>query len=77
MRPEDLREFRDQQPFKPFRIVLTDGRSYAIPHQDFLYIGRHTIEISIAADVTAGVAAKRIVASPLHVMCVEAVAELA
>ena len=41
MRPEEIRELRDAEPFVPFRICLTDGKFYDIPHRDFLMISRH------------------------------------
>ena len=35
MKPEEIRELLDAEPFVPFRIHLKDGRSYLIarPHQ--------------------------------------------
>lgn len=77
MRPEDLREFRDRNPFHPFHIFFTDGQSFGIPHRDFLYIEKHTIEIAVAADPALSVGPRRIVASPLHVIRVETAAEVA
>ncbi len=71
MRPEDIREFRDRQPFKPFRIVFTDGKTFEIPHWDFLFVTAHTVEIGVPADPVSGMPAQRVVASPLHVIRVE------
>ncbi len=71
MRPEDLKALRDQQPFVPFRIVFTDGRSFDIPHRDFLMITKHTLEIALAPDAETGVPEKIVHASPLHVVRVE------
>ena len=36
MPPEDLRTALRQQPFVPFRLHLTDGRSFDVPHPEFL-----------------------------------------
>jgi hypothetical protein len=71
MRPEDLKALRDQQPFVPFRIVFTDGRSFDIPHRDFLMITKHTVEIALAPDAATGLPEKIVHGSPLHIVRVE------
>ena len=38
MTAEQLRKLHREQPFRPFRIHLADGRSLAVPHPDFLWI---------------------------------------
>ena len=46
MRAEDLREIMHSQPFRPFTIHMADGRSFYIPHPDFIATsesGRTTI----------------------------------
>lgn len=68
MLPEDLKALRDQQPFVPFRIVFTNGRSFDIPHRDFLMVTRHTREIALAPDAETGVPKKIVHDSPLHVV---------
>lgn len=71
MRPEDLKAFRDQEPFVPFRIVFTDGRSFDIPHRDFLMITRHTVEIAVSPDPATGLPETVVHGSPLHIVRVE------
>lgn len=71
MRPEDLKALRDQQAPVPFRIVFTGGRSYDIPHRDFLMITKHTREIALAPDAETDVPEKNVHTSPLHVVRVE------
>jgi hypothetical protein len=36
MTAEQLRAMREAQPFRPFTIYLADGRSFKIPHRDFV-----------------------------------------
>jgi hypothetical protein len=36
MTAEQLRGMREAHPFRPFTIHLADGRSFKIPHRDFL-----------------------------------------
>ena len=38
MPPEELRTVLRQQPFVPFRLHLTDGRSFDVPHPEFLML---------------------------------------
>jgi hypothetical protein len=49
MFPRDLREFLDRRPFRPFRITLTDGRSYDIRHPELAVVGRSTVFIGFPA----------------------------
>ena len=36
MTSEHLRLTREATPFRPFTISMTDGRSYRIPHRDYI-----------------------------------------
>lgn len=36
MTAKELRSLREASPFRPFTIYLTDGRSFPIPHRDFV-----------------------------------------
>ena len=38
MNHDVLREFRDAVPFIPFRIRVADGRTFHVPHRDYLSI---------------------------------------
>ena len=71
MRPEAIRELRDAQPFLPFRICLTDGKSYDVPHRDFVMIARTVIDIGIASSAGSGIYDQIVRVSPLHIVRVE------
>ena len=71
MRPEDIRELRDAQPFVPFRICLTDGKSYDVPHRNFLMIARAVIDIGVSSHPDHGVYDQIVRVSPLHIVRVE------
>jgi hypothetical protein len=47
MSPDELRETLRQQPFEPFRIVLTDGGTYDIRHPDLLWVGRRAAYVGL------------------------------
>jgi len=36
MKMEDLRTLHQAQPFRPFAIHTADGRTFSIPHSEFL-----------------------------------------
>lgn len=38
MNPERIRDALKSQPFRPFNLVLGNGRTYTITHPDFLAI---------------------------------------
>ena len=38
MTSQQLRETRDANPFRPFTIHLTNGRTFRVPHRDFVSI---------------------------------------
>jgi hypothetical protein len=47
MAPEELRDTLKQQPFEPFRLVITDRASYEIRHPDLLLIGRRSAMVGL------------------------------
>ena len=52
MRSEDIREFVRRQPFQPFRITLTDGRTYDVTHPELVMVGRSAVAIGLTGTGT-------------------------
>lgn len=50
MVPEELRDALRQQPFEPFRLVMTDGAGYEIRHPDLLWIGQWSAMVGLTGD---------------------------
>lgn len=71
MRPEDIRELRDAQPFVPFRVCLTDGKAYEVPHRDFVMVAKTVIDIGIASDPSSKIYDQIVRVSPLHIVRIE------
>lgn len=44
---QELRDTLRQQPFEPFRLVLSDGHSYDIRHPDLLWVGLSTAYVGL------------------------------
>ncbi len=47
MTPEELRDELRQQPFEPFRLVMSDGEGYDIRHPDLLWVGQRTAYVGL------------------------------
>ena len=74
MRPEDIRQFLRQEPFRPFRLTLTDGRTYDVRHPELVVLGRSSLIIGFPRPGdTAPVYDHYVVVSLLHVMQAEPV----
>ena len=72
MRTEDLREFVQRHPFQPFRITLTDGRTYDVHHSELAMGGRSTIAIGLPRhDDSEPIFDRLITVSLLHIMQAE------
>ena len=48
---EQVKKAKEEAPFKPFRLFLSDQRSFLIQHPDFLWIipGGRTIAVADSA----------------------------
>jgi hypothetical protein len=65
-----LRERMNETPFRPFRITLSDGRSFNIPNHDAAFVKRNSIEIGIELD-SRSFAAKYVECAILHITSIE------
>lgn len=43
MRPQDITELMDRQPFLPFRIALTSGEQFDVTERHSVAVGRNSI----------------------------------
>ena len=48
MRSEDLRDHLRKRPFRRFRLVLTDGRTFEVRHPELAMVGRSTVAVGLA-----------------------------
>ncbi len=72
MRPEDIRDFLQKRPFQPFRLTLTDGRTYEVRHPELAMVGRSIVAIGVpAANDPSPVFDRLVTVSLLHIMQVE------
>jgi predicted RNA binding protein YcfA (HicA-like mRNA interferase family) len=47
MRAEEIEEHLQAQPFKSFRLHLTDGKSFDVPHPEFVLLTPHKLIIGM------------------------------
>jgi hypothetical protein len=71
MAPEELRDALRQQPFEPFRLVLTDGAAFEIPHPDLLLIGRRAAVIGMTGQPGQTFFERTVKVDLLHVTRIE------
>ena len=67
---KQLKERMDQQPFRPFRIRMSNGESYDIPNHDSAWVLRDSVEIGLDPDAEGMVALTRRCAI-LHIASIE------
>ncbi len=71
MAPQELRDAGKQQPFEPFRIVLTDGQSYDIRHPDLLMVGLRTATVGLTGEPGQTFYERTVKVDLLHVIRLE------
>jgi hypothetical protein len=64
-----FRELLSQQPFRPFRVVMSSGQSYEVRHPEMAMLTR--TDILVGTDVVDDVPAGFKICSLLHVTAVE------
>lgn len=47
IRREDVLENLEKKPFEPFRICMSDGRTYDVPHSDLCMVARTTVYVGV------------------------------
>jgi hypothetical protein len=65
-----LRERMNETPFRPFRITLSDGRTFNVPNHDVAFVKRNFIEIGIGLD-SRSFAQKYVECAILHITSIE------
>jgi hypothetical protein len=63
MNPQIIRD-RINNGFRPFVLHLSDGRHFAVPHSDFVAVGRNVVVVIGEDDVSRTI-------DPLHIVSAE------
>ena len=70
MTVQTFRELLTQQPFRPFRIVMSSGQVYDIRHPEMAMLTRNDLLVGVG-DTKEGVPAEFRICSLLHVTAIE------
>ena len=65
-----IKDLMDANPFRPFRICMTDGKAYDVANHDSAFVLSHCVEIAVEPD-TKGFAQKVIRCAYLHIASIE------
>ena len=72
MRPEDLLKFVRERPFQPFRVTLTDGRTYDVHHPEMAMGGRSSVILGqMRPREVEPIYDRTVTVSLLHIMQIE------
>jgi len=66
----ELRERMQENPFRPFRLHTSDGKSYAITNHDMMFIKRNGVEVALDLDQNS-VAERFAKIALLHITAIE------
>jgi hypothetical protein len=47
---EELKKLMNTQPFKPFRVCMSDGKTYDITNHDGAFVTRNYLEVGVDTD---------------------------
>ena len=76
MTVQTFRELLSQQPFRPFRLVMSSGQSYEVRHPEMAMLTRTDMLVGVG-DTDEGVPAEFRICSLLHVATVEPISAAA
>ena len=72
---QTLEDWKNAQPFEPFRVVMTDGKWFDIQHPNLLWPGRSTVLVGLQdPGEQPGVFNRYVSVAMLHVVRVEPLA---
>jgi hypothetical protein len=52
MTPDELRDSLQERPFRPFRLMLSDGTGYDIRHPELLWVGQNSAYVGLTGSAS-------------------------
>jgi hypothetical protein len=68
---EELRDTLREQPFAPFRIVLTGGATYDIRHPDLLWVGQRVAYVGLTGSASQTFFERSVKIDLFHIVRIE------
>jgi hypothetical protein len=69
----ELKERMKAEPFKPFRVCMTDGKTHDITNHDMMFVNRNAVFIGINLDAN-DLAERMVQCAIIHITRVEDIA---
>ena len=66
----ELKERMEMRPFKPFRVCMSDGKTYDITNHDMMFVKRNAVLIGIDLD-SHSIAERLVECALLHITRLE------
>ena len=67
----ELRKHLNRQPFQPFRIHLSDGAQYDVPHGDFMLVTHREVAVAVGLSSHDDVPDEMVYCDPYHITRIE------
>jgi hypothetical protein len=71
MHLDDLAAALRRQPFKPFRLYVSDGAAYEVRHPEMMWLSRRTAYVGVPAESTNLIPEHAVMIDLLHVSRME------
>ncbi len=71
MSHEDLRDYLRERPFRPFRLVLTEGTIYEVRHPELFMLGNRSVVIGLPRHPTETVYDRTTMVNLFHIVRLE------
>ncbi|HMO64713.1 MAG TPA: hypothetical protein PKE47_05745 [Verrucomicrobiota bacterium] len=55
MNPKDILELVEARPFKPFRLLTSDGGRLEVRHPEFIWVLRSRVDVAVLAQEDHGI----------------------
>jgi hypothetical protein len=68
---EEIQKRLRQQPFKPLRIIASEGLRFDIAHPDLVFVGRHDLMIGTPDPVTPTIYSGVVRVALVHIVALE------
>jgi len=73
MTQEDLHEHARRQPFVPFRVLLTTGLTFEVPHPELILVGRRSAVFGLPRNPEDKIYDRTVVVDLFHIVSIEPV----
>ena len=67
---KQIKDLMEAKPFRPFRIHLSDGKTYEVPNHDAAFVKQNEIEIGLDLNKD-GIARRSVRCAILHISEIE------